>query len=238
MSKFAVILPVYNEAETIEGTLREFMDKVVRRLDDAELIVAEDGSRDGTKDILKRLKGELGFTLISGEERKGYTRAFKDALALPKAPVILFSDSDAQHDPEDFHRMIAETEGFDVVGGYKSPRRDPMFRLLMSRVFNTVINALFGSSFRDVNAGFKVIRRDVVDKVLPRLGDLDHCVMAEFMIKAHLGGFRIKEVPVVHLAREAGASIFNARNIVPVVWNVVSGLLRIRRRGGRRTPTA
>lgn len=227
-TRYAVILPVYNEAQTIAATVRAYHEKVVRRLEGAELIIAEDGSRDGTKEALRELAKEIPFRLVSGEARKGYTKAFKDALALPDADWILFSDSDGQQDPEDFHKLLAAAGDCDIIGGHKSPRHDPFYRLLMSKVYNAVINALFGTGFKDINAGFKAFRREAVADVLPRVRELKHCVMSEFMVVAHLRGWRIREVPIRHFPREAGASIFNFRNIGPIVFGLLAGLWRIR----------
>ena len=81
----SIVLPVYNEAGTIERVLRDLHAKIAAKLADVEFIVAEDGSSDGTKEVLQRLAPELKLRLVTGRERKGYTRAVKDALALPRA---------------------------------------------------------------------------------------------------------------------------------------------------------
>lgn len=227
--RVAVILPVCDEAGTIARTVRDFHEKAVRRIEGAELIVAEDGSRDGTREILLELRRRLPFRLVSEPERKGYARAFKDALALADAEVVLFSDADGQHDPEDLHELLARLEDHDVVGGCKSPRRDPLWRRLLSRGYNAAVNLLFGARFRDVNAGFKAFRREVVEDVLPRVTELKACAMSEFMIQAHLRGWRVLEVPVRHYPRAEGESIFSLRNAVPVALGLLAGLARIRR---------
>ena len=77
----SIVLPVYNEAATIERVLRELATKVANKLGDVEFIVAEDGSSDGTKDVLARLAPELKLRLVTGAARKGYTRAVQDASA-------------------------------------------------------------------------------------------------------------------------------------------------------------
>ncbi|OGR88891.1 MAG: hypothetical protein A2992_09460 [Elusimicrobia bacterium RIFCSPLOWO2_01_FULL_59_12] len=229
MPRFAVILPVYNEAITIASTLREFYTELVSKLDEAVLIVAEDGSTDGTREILRDLKAEIPFQLISSRERKGYTKAVRDALALSSADWILFSDSDGQHDPRDFFSLSEVALQYDIVSGYKKHRHDPFYRLVVSRVYNVLIGMLFGVWFRDINSGFKVIRRDVIKAVLPQVKDLPHCVMSEFMLKAHLAGFRIREMPVAHRARRQGQSLFNWRNLPAVAMRIFKGLRMIRR---------
>jgi len=94
----SVVIPVYNEGDVIEKVVRDFYAKVVSKVPGSELIVAEDGSTDNTKAILGRLAEELPIRLVSSDERKGYTRAVKDALKLPRFDLVFFSDSDGQQD--------------------------------------------------------------------------------------------------------------------------------------------
>ena len=132
--ELSVVMPVYNEAGIIEKVIEHFHRHVIRQRPGSRLIVIEDGSDDGTKDILKSLNRRIPFTLISAEKRKGYTRAFKDALKTADTELIFFSDSDGQHNPRDVFKMLREIGGFDIVGGYKHPRRDPLYRRWMSRM--------------------------------------------------------------------------------------------------------
>ena len=89
----SVIINVFNEAGTIEREIRGVRPKSCGKLPGSELIVAEDGSTDGTKEILARLKSELGIIHSTSAERKGYARAFRDAVALAKNPFVFFSDT-------------------------------------------------------------------------------------------------------------------------------------------------
>jgi len=220
---------VYNEVRVIESVIRDFHEKVVRKMPYVELIIAEDGSRDGTKEILKRLRKEIPFILISGEERKGYTRAFKDALRIADTEVVFFSDSDGQHDPSDFFKLLEELEHSDIVSGYKSTRRDPLHRIIISRVYNFLIYLLFGLKMKDIDSGFKFIKKEVIDNVLNEVTVLNYCVMSEFILKAHLRGYKIKEVPVTHYPRKSGATaIFNPTKLPAIVVGIIKGLMEIK----------
>ena len=208
LDDLSVVMPVYNEAATIERVLRDVHAKIAPRVTKLELVVAEDGSTDGTRDILARLAPELGVRLVSGPVRKGYTRAVKDALALATRPWIFFSDSDGQQEPDDLFRLAeaVERERADIATGVKTPRRDPWPRLVLSRGFALANRALLGARFRDANCGFRLMRTAVVAEVLPHVNKLPQFVNAELLLRAWAAGHRIVEVPVRHYERTEGGS--------------------------------
>ena len=202
----SVVMLVHNEAQVIEHDVRGFHHEVVSRLPGSTLVVAEDGSRDGTTAILERLRDELGLTLIHHDERRGYTRALRDALALPTQELILFSDSDGQHDPADFWRLLRRIAYCDMVIGVKQPRQDPFYRVAMSRVFNRLVGLVFKCRFHDVNCGFRLMRRALVQDLLRDEWQMRACTFTEFTIRAFYKGYAISEAPIRHLPRPFGAS--------------------------------
>lgn len=234
----SVVVPVYNEVGGIENVVRSLHDKVLSKVPGSELIVAEDGSADGTKEVLSRLQAELGFTLISGPARKGYTRAVKDALLLPKRDIIFFSDSDGQHDPEDFFKLYPHIGDNDIVIGRKCPRRDPLHRRILSYGYNKAIGLLFGLWLRDIDSGFRLLRRSVVEEILPQTRTLKHCVSSEYVIRAFMAGYRICEAPVTHIARPHGTTaIFHPADLPKICFGLLLGLLKIKMERGLRVTT-
>jgi len=202
----SILILVYNEAETIRGVIEEIHRKVAGSLPDSEFIVAEDGSTDGTKEILAELAKEIPLHLVTGAERKGYTRALIDGLGLARKEYIFFSDSDGQHDPDDFWKLLEKIDDYDLIIGRKAKRADPAYRVFISRVFNFLIGLIFGVWLHDINCGFRIMRREVARDVLAEGLFFKHCVASEFTIRAHRMGYRITEIPVRHKARESGAS--------------------------------
>src|SRR3989344_5090483 len=99
--KISVVFPVYNEQDIIETTVRSYYNELKGKID-FEMIVAEDGSTDGTKEILQRLKKELPIRVYMSNKRKGYQKAVIDSLKYPKHDWIFLVDSDYQYDPHDF----------------------------------------------------------------------------------------------------------------------------------------
>lgn len=229
INNLSVIIPVYNEAAVIEHVIREFYKKVTDKIPNIELIIAEDGSTDGTKEILQKLNKEIPFILISSKERKGYARAFKDALRIAKTEWVFFSDSDGQHDPSDIFVLLKETDANDIISGYKCPRKDSLYRIIISKVYNLLIYLLFGLKMRDIDSGFKLIKKGVIDNMLDEVTQLKYCVMSEFVLKAYLHGYKIKEVPVSHYPRESGkTAIFTPRKLPMIIVELVKNILKIK----------
>jgi glycosyltransferase involved in cell wall biosynthesis len=208
LDDLSVVLPVHNEAGSIERVLRELHGKVSTRARKLEFVVAEDGSSDGTPAILERLAPELGLRLVSGRARKGYARAVKDALALATRPWIFFTDSDGQHEPDDLAQLVDAVgrERADIAVGVKTPRRDPWPRVALSRGMRIANRLLFGADFHDANCGFRLMRTAVVRELLVHADKLPQFVNAEILLRAWAAGYRVVEVPVRHYARTDGGS--------------------------------
>lgn len=228
MEPLSFVMPVYNEAKIIEKVVRDYW-VVLREISGSEMIIAEDGSNDGTKEVLKKLKEKIPFVLISGEKRKGYTQAVKDALKLPRNNVIFFSDSDGQHDPNDLFRLLEKVNGYDIVIGYKSPRRDPVHRLIISKGYNFIIGIMFGIWLKDIDCGFRLIRKRVVDNVLDETVTLKECVSSEYVIRAFKKGYKITEVPINHYPRQTGnTAIFSPKKLPFMIIGLLWGLIKIK----------
>lgn len=225
----SIIIPVYNEAGVIEKVIDGFYEKVVKKIPGVKFIIAEDGSTDGTREILNRINKKVPFTLIINKERKGYTTAFKDALRIADTELVFFSDSDGQHDPEDIFKLLKEIGSSDIVSGYKSPRRDPVYRAILSKIYNFLFYLLFGLKTRDINSGFKLIKRQVIGVILGQVTTMEYCAMSEFILRAHLAGYKISEVPVTHHRRKSGeTSIFGFRKLPFIIARIARDLFKIK----------
>jgi len=231
LDDLSIVMPVFNEAATIERVLRDLRAKIDGRVANLEIVVAEDGSSDGTPEILARLAPELGIRLVTGRQRKGYTRAVKDALAEARRDWIFFLDSDGQHEPDDLFAMaaLAERERADIVTGVKMPRRAPWPRVLLSRGLRLADLLLIGASFRDANCGFRLMRRAAVERLLPQIDKLPLFVNTELLLRARAAGYRIVEMPVRHYARAEGGSRGLPPRRIPIeVYKLIRGLLALR----------
>lgn len=226
----SIVLPVYNEADVIEKVVRDFYTKVVAKYPGSELLVAEDGSTDGTKEILKKLVNEIPMRLISGEKRKGYLKGVKDALRSAQGSLVFFSDTDNTHDPNDLFKLLEKMKDYDLVAGLRLDRNDPLYRKVFSRGYNIMIYLLFGVSLIDTNAGFKLMKKEVVDECVGSIMYLKYGFSTELVIRAKHAGYRITGVPVSHYPRKSGkADQFEIRNMPNVVFAQLCGLMKLKR---------
>ena len=226
----SLILLVHQEAETIAQVIKDFYDKVIAKIPGSQIIICEDGSTDGTKEILKNLAKQYPLTLDLREQKRGYTGAMKDGFALAQNPVIFFSDSDGQHNPADFWRMYPLLEQYDMVIGWKKNRQDVWYRLLMTYVFNKLISLYFGTKLHDIDCGFRLIKKEAVSFLLQQTWRIKHCVNSELTVKVRAAGFSVGEIPVAHFSRQFGASRgLPVKKLPKIVWHILSGLPQIKK---------
>lgn len=225
----SLVFPVYNESFIIEQTLRNYIAELGTRVQDLEVIVAEDGSTDDTKVVLERLAEELPIRLYMSDDRKGYQDAVRDAIAHATKPWVFVVDSDYQFAAIDFWRLEPYRRTHDVILGMKSPRKDPFYRVFLSRGYNYLLRQFLKVPYQDMDTGFRLIRREATEKIAPAVKHMSFFT-AEFVIRAHHAGYRIVEVPVPHYARKIGSTtIFYISKLFLICLHQFRGLLRLRK---------
>ena len=224
----SMVFPVHNESFIIEHTLRNYIAEFQGRVSDFEVIVAEDGSTDDTKVVLERLEGELPIKLFMSDERKGYQQAVLDAIGHASMPWVFIVDSDYQFAVIDFWRLEPYRVSHDIILGYKSPRKDPFYRIWLSAGFNFLLRRFFGVPYRDMDTGFRLIRKEALDLLAPKIHHLD-TFTAEFVVRAHYAGYHIQEVPVKHYARKIGSTtIYFISSLFWLCLKQFIGILKMR----------
>jgi glycosyltransferase involved in cell wall biosynthesis len=225
----SVVFPVHNESFIIEQTLRNYVAEFQGRVADFEVIVAEDGSTDDTKIVLERLEKELPIKLFTSDLRKGYQQAVIDAIGHATKPWVFVVDSDYQFAAIDFWRLEPYRESADVILGIKSPRRDPFYRVWLSWCFNFLLRLFFEVPYRDMDTGFRLLKRCAVQEIAPQIKHFSFFT-AEFVVRAHYSGYRIYEVPVHHYARKIGStSIFFISRLFWICFEQFLGLVKMKR---------
>ena len=225
----SLILVVHQEAETIEQVIKYFYKKVISKIPKSQFIICEDGSTDGTKEILIRIKNRYHLTLDMQNHKRGYTRAMRQGFRLVKNSVILFSDSDGQHEPNDFWGMYPLLDRFDMVVGWKTKRRDAWYRLLMTYFFNKLIGLYFKVKLHDIDCGFRLIKKEAMDFILDQHWRLKYCVNAELTVKIESVGFKITELPITHYSRQVGASRgLPVQKLPKIIFHILKTFPRIK----------
>jgi glycosyltransferase involved in cell wall biosynthesis len=199
----SVVVPVYNEERSVALLLDELRSTLDGLGADWEALFVDDGSTDGTFAALTRLHAENGNVRVVRLRRNfGKAAALAAGFAQVRGDVVVTIDGDLQDDPAEIPRLLAKLdEGFDLVSGWKTRRRDPWTRRLLSRIFNGVVGRISGIRLHDMNCGFKAYRAEVV-RGLPLYGELHRFLP----VLAHYRGYRIAELPVNHRPRAHGRS--------------------------------
>jgi glycosyltransferase involved in cell wall biosynthesis len=225
----SLVFPVHNESFIIEQTLRNYVAELEGRVPDLEVIVAEDGSVDDTKAVLERLAKELPIKLFMSDERKGYQEALKDAVAHATKPWVFIVDSDYQFAAIDFWRLEPHRRTHDIVLGMKSPRKDPFYRVWLSWGYNFLLRCFFKVPYRDMDTGFRLVRREALEKLAPEVKHMSFFT-AEFVVRAHYAGYKILEIPVPHYERKIGSTtIFFISSLFRICLHQFIGLFRMKR---------
>ena len=198
-----IVLPVHNEAQSIEATIREIHAELSGQLN-IGFIVCEDGSRDNTKEILRRLAEELPLRLNLSDDRKGYSQALREGMYMLKADYLLCLDSDGQCDPRDFWALWQARREYDVSLGWRVRRADNRLRLLLSRFFYLIYQAVFHLPAHDPSCPFVLMSKTVAFGLAKELGAMQQGFWWEFVARAYRRGYRMHEIPVRHRPRRAG----------------------------------
>ena len=229
LGEISLVFPVHNESFIIEQTLRNYIAELEGRVDGLEVIVAEDGSTDDTKVVLERLAEELPIKLYMSDERKGYQQAVIDAISHAAKPWLFIVDSDYQFAAIDFWRLEPHRRTHDIILGIKSPRKDPFYRILLSKGYNYLLRLFFKVPYQDMDTGFRLIRRSVAQEIAPYVKHMSF-FNAEFVVRAHYAGYKILEVPVHHYARKIGSTtIFFISKLFLICFHQFLGILRMRK---------
>lgn len=216
----SIVMPVCNEADIIEQVIQEWYENVIQFLPTgSELLFDEAGSTDETKSILERLSQQHSFIrVIYNDHRDGFGNSAKRLYRESKCPLTFFTDSDGQYVPSEFWKLTPFISDFDIVHGAKISRKDPLYRKIASVIFNGISKILFNSKnlrlqgpnypvqLLDINSAFRIVKRPVIDVILPKLKHLPTLVNAEFLIRLRLENFQIKQVQVEHRPRSHGQS--------------------------------
>jgi len=225
----SLILLQHNEAATVQQEIRAFYDAVVRKHDDCEFIIAEDGSTDGTRQRIEQLAGEIPFRLVGTPERKGYQRAVLDAVGSATKPFICVCDGGLKHDPGDFWLLWQVRREFDLVVGRKTNRHDQWHRRAFTAAYNLLLRAWFHYPVYDSDSGFRLFNRKLIERVLSRGLIFRGFMPSEVVLRAIARGLRYHEVPISYRLRQGESRALPLRNVPRAVGRVIVDLWRMKR---------
>jgi glycosyltransferase involved in cell wall biosynthesis len=220
--KLSVIIPVYNEVENIE----EILKRVKATKQAAEIIVVDDGSQDGTRDLLKQLDGKEMVHVILHEKNQGKGAAVRTGMDAAAGEILLIQDADLEYDPRDYPALLQPLEEgiADVVYGSRflgGPRRATMYwHMIANKMLTFMTNILYNTILSDMETGYKVFRREVVDGMKLRSKRFDF--EPEFTAKVLKRHYQIYEVPISFNPRDySQGKKIKLRDAFEAVWTLL-----------------
>jgi len=215
----SVVVPLLNEERSLEQLYEEITTALEPLDDPFEIVFVDDGSTDGSMDVLGRLNAETTNVVVVHLRRNfGKAAALQAGFLEARGDTIVTMDADLQDDPTEIPRLLAKLdEGFDLVSGWKARRHDPFLRRLFSRWFNWATAAISGVRLHDVNCGLKAYRAEVLHG-LRIYGELHRFIP----VLAAYRGYRIAELPVNHRARPHGRSRYGPERYLRGFFDLLS----------------
>ena len=232
-NSLTIFFPCYNDAETI-GSLVATADIVARRLvDDYEIIVIDDASKDTSREIITELKNIYPkLKAIFHEENKGYGGALRSGFQNATKDLIFYTDGDGQYDVYELEYMYnAMHDGIDVVNGYKIERNDPLYRIIIGRIYLFLMRIIFRFKIRDVDCDFRLIKSNRIKNITLKHNSGVICL--EMIKKLEKSGAIFIEYPVNHYFRAYGKSqFFKFKRLYRVIINIIRLWFELRKEPG------
>jgi dolichol-phosphate mannosyltransferase len=237
--QIAMIMPVYNEADTIENTIRELHDKIADKMDNVDIWVFEDGSTDGTKEVLEKLQDEYSSLHAKmTKEKKGYPRAMREAFLSinpSEYEYVVSIDSDGQYEPDDFFKLwqIMQRDSPDIVMGRRMARREPPYRRLLSRGLQILERIMFPVKCKDVTSVMRLMKVDLAHEIAKEVKYSPYNFWLEFTARTSLNGYRIVEIPIAYRERLGGSKVYSVKKMPKVIMSEFSALRAVKKENGK-----
>lgn len=215
--EISVFFPAFNEEANIYNTVTRAIPVLKSNFESWEIIIVNDGSTDKTAAEIKRLEGlDPRIKSVTHSKNRGYGAAFRSGVYSARMDWIAFTDADGQFDFSEISKFLTvqESAGADLVVGYYLKRSVPFYRKLNTFAWRTVVNFLFSLNVKDIDCGFKLFSRRVVETIPVLESERGAFISTEFLIKAKKAGFKIAEVGVRHFPRVAGQSTGANLNVI------------------------
>ncbi len=208
--KISIVIPAHNEEKNIPILMEKIRDVFKKIKDSYEIVFINDGSEDKTLDEMKKAKTkDKNIKIITFRKKFGKSSALAAGFSRVSGDIVFTMDADLQDDPYEIPKFLDKmNEGYDVVSGWKFPRKDPFFKRFFSKIFNYMTSRLTGLRLHDYNCGFKAYKKEVLNEINVH-GDLHRYIPA----LAHSKGFKVAEIKVVHHPRVHGKTKYGFKRV-------------------------
>jgi glycosyltransferase involved in cell wall biosynthesis len=204
--ELSIFFPFWNEQANIENVVKSAIPVAEKVAHKWEIIMVDDGSSDKTLQIAQKLTDtDSRLRVVSHQPNRGYGAALSSGFLHAKYDLIVFTDGDGQFDFSEVTKLLEKIDTADIVIGYREKRRDHQLfkRLLLMNLLKIGDLLLFHFSFKDIDCGFKLFRKEAIERLMP-LRSEGAMITTEILAKATRKKLSIKEVGVTHYPRKLG----------------------------------
>ena len=235
---YSIVIPAYNECNRIRPTLDEILRYAAERQWDAEILVVDDGSRDGTAEIIREYsRSHQQIQLVQNPGNRGKGFSVRNGMLHARGDICLFTDADLSSPIAEAEKLFdAIRQGADIAIGSRWLRaelqteRQPLYRQAYGRIFNLLLRLVLGLHFKDTQCGFKAFRREAAQQIFAQQKIERWGFDPEILFLARRMGFRTVEVPVIWAHNEGtrlhpfrdGLRMFG--DVMRIRWNALTGV--------------
>lgn len=233
MEKLYIIIPAYNEEETIGEVIREWYPIVAKLGCCSRLVIVNDGSRDRTAAIVKEMQTDQPQLLLLTKENGGHGPAVRygyEFAAKEGADFIFQTDSDGQTVAREFWRFWARRKEYDFIIGCRPRREDGFARVVVTRTLRLVVRACFGVWLRDVNTPFRLVRRETMEEALALIPEDFNLANVALSVIAAKKGARMLSIPITFRPRQGGVNSINIPKIVRMGIRAIGDFVKLERK--------
>ena len=230
MKSISIVFPVHNEINNLEELISSWHNTLSKYQVEHEFVIVEDGSTDGTKELIVQLEDNFPIINLSQSNKRGYSKAIVDGIYASTKNYILCTDSDNQIKVSS---LIENIENFpnhkEFLMGYRNPRNDPFNRILYSKMFKLFHDFIFSSKLQDPSCPFVIGSKNLfLSMEKKKLLYMKEGFWWGFVGVCKINNYKIIEVPIKHFKRESGQAGYEFKNLFGIIIRNIIGLLKIK----------
>lgn len=222
LKSISIFFPCYNDNATIASLVVMAFKVAMHVAEDYEVLVIDDGSGDNSREVLEELKNIFPkLRVIYHDRNLGYGAALKTGFREAKKEFIFYTDGDAQYDVRELHSLVSIlTDDIYIVNGFKLKRLDPVYRVIIGKIYNSAVKFMFGLKIKDVDCDFRLMRSEIFKKI--ELKSNSGIICVELIKKIQDAGFNFAQTGVSHYFRAYGKSqFFNFLRLIVVFLDII-----------------
>ena len=229
MSSLSIVLPTHNEVKSLGYVISNWSDFLSKNKINFEIVVCEDGSTDGTKELILDLMKKYPINNQSSNERRGYGGGVLAGINASKNEYILCIDSDGQCMPDSFLEFWKQKEKSDVIIGIRKPRRDPMLRKIYSNLFLMLHRLLFPSNIKDPSCPYILAKKKIYMQLVEYLSFMREGFWWGYVGACKKKNMSINQIIIKHYERYDGSSVVYKLSKMPsIILRNIIGLVKLR----------